>query len=367
MGYAGICSSDNLQPHSGPYFSQESLEEMGAYMTTARPPATEVQITAFNDFFGDDSFTLTVNGVTSDPIVRGQDYSSAAIQSAIEEILPGSEPEVAGFDGLTTIDAGDTGFQVTLGGGVDVPQIAVTDRVGFTSFSSTIVHGGPVANGGSTAPPTANRAPVVTAAPDATIPIRTPFSLTGSATDADNDVLVYSWEQDNPGVSARWLGHDIKPDGPLFRVLNPTTSPTRTFPDLAKIAAGNTNVVSENCFNPECFSEWLPTDDYPGPLRFRLTARDLNAAAGGTGSGDTVLTLDPQAGPFRVTSQATPQTAQAGVPLAITWDVAGTDGAAVGTTTSASPSPPTAVSPSRTSSPPPRPTTARRAFPCRTR
>ena len=44
-----------------------------------------------------------------------------------------------------------------------------------------------------------NHSPVVTAPADKTLPKRTPFTLTGSATDADGDVLTYLWEQTDRG------------------------------------------------------------------------------------------------------------------------------------------------------------------------
>ena len=55
--------------------------------------------------------------------------------------------------------------------------------------------------GGSSRRP-ATRFPVVTAPATFTIPLRTPFALTGSATDADGDPLLYSWEQNDRGGTA---------------------------------------------------------------------------------------------------------------------------------------------------------------------
>ena len=121
------------------------------------------------------------------------------------------------------------------------------------------------------------------------------------------------------------------------------------FPDLAQILANNTNAVTGACpaappaptaVPPDirdCFSEFLPTNAWVGflndrTLNFKLTARDGNPGAGGIGSADTRLVIDPLAGPFLVTSQATAAPVAGGSTQAVTWDVAGTNVAPIGVT-----------------------------------
>ena len=89
-----------------------------------------------------------------------------------------------------------------------------------------------------------NAIPTVNAGQDYTIPRGMSFVLTGSASDVDGDSLTYSWEQVDAG-------------NPLFRVRNPTSTPSRYFPQLGQASA---------------FPETLPTSAQT--LNFRLTARD---------------------------------------------------------------------------------------------
>jgi hypothetical protein len=579
MAYAGICQQDNLQPHSDPYWSQRSYDEITAYTSSARPPINEVQTASLRDFDGTDSFTVTIGGKTTGPITRGGNYTLAGIQREIQGpsevqtvaldgydadgdsytlnyngtdtvpivrgqnntaagianaiqggneqqqvslagfngsvqsfqvqiggntsavlgagglsitsanvtaainaipgfagtvaaqgagnggfsltfggasantdvasvsivnctgtctatvretakggtaiadwpagatvavgppadtgytltfsgalqgidvdplsvtngsgtvtettkgapgiLPPGATGIVAGWGGAAALD--DTGFQLTFGAGLglaDQPPIAL-DVTGATAFVGETAKGGAIDNRGFTVTDTGNHAPVVTTAPAFTIPLRTPFALTGSATDADGDTVTYMWEQnDRGGAAGTALVSNLKVNGPLFRQfgtaanvsaqdtlktpspgLNAVTrDPTRVFPDMGQILANNTNAVTGTCpaapaapaIVPadirDCYSEFLPTADWIGfpvadrTLNFRLTARDGHPGGGGIGSAATRLTLAPDAGPFLVTSQAAPATLRGGSQQAVTWDVAGTSVAPVGAT-----------------------------------
>ncbi|MEU1602971.1 M12 family metallo-peptidase [Micromonospora matsumotoense] len=379
MAYAGICQQDNLQPHSDPYWSQRSYTEISTFVTGTRAALNEVQTVSLSGFDTDgDSFTISYAGQTSVPVVRGGNYTAAGIKAAIEAITgwpAGATVSVTAFGGLGAPN--DTGFQVTFGGGplagVDVSSLGLTDTVGMTGFVGETARGGAAGNGGFVTAQTGNRAPVVTVpAPAYTIPARTPFALTGGATDADGDTVSYLWEQnDRGGSTGTALVNNTKTNGPLFRqfgeaaAVSPTdtleyhspgenavtTDPTRHFPNLTQIAANNTNAATGACpaapappatggasnvpaATVDCYSEFLPTADWVGvandrTLHFRLTGRDHHPGGGGIGSADVALTVAPAAGPFLVTSQATPTAHLGGGTAPVTWDVAGTDTAPI--------------------------------------
>ncbi|MCS7477036.1 M12 family metallo-peptidase [Umezawaea endophytica] len=380
MSYAGICQQDNLQRHADPYFSHRSRTEITAFTTKTQWDVDEVQNTSLRDFGDGDSFTLTYDGRRSTPITYSG-YGQEAIKAAVEAVLPpGGQVDVAGLgDNVNRPTPFDTtGFQVTFQGalaGVNVPPLGI-DATGATGFVGETVKGGPQDNQGHRVDRTRNHPPVVTAAKRHTIPTRTPFALTGKASDADGDAVTYLWEQNDPGgENGTSLVDNTKTDGPLFRLFGTaavvsdadalkyrspgenavTTDPRRVFPDLAQIAAGRTNAATGACPvappppAPEtgggtnvpadvvdCYSEFLPTTDWVGvdgsrTLHFRLTARDGRQGGGGIGSADTELVVAPTAGPFLVTSHASGASYRGGSRQRITWDVAGTAVAPVAT------------------------------------
>jgi hypothetical protein len=91
---------------------------------------------------------------------------------------------------------------------------------------------------------TGNTPPTVTVpAGGFTIPINTPFELTGSATDTETPgSLTYCWEQFDLGAA----GAPTAPVGnaPIFRSFSPVVSPTRTFPKLSDLL-NNTSTIGE--------------------------------------------------------------------------------------------------------------------------
>ena len=158
---------------------------------------------------------------------------------------------------------------------------------------------------------TGNNAPVVNAGFDYVIPKSTPFNLSGTASDANGDVLTFSWEQiDVGGPFASW--NSPAGDAPLFRSFVPKSTPVRFFPKISDVI---NNVTTKG--------EILPA--YGRTMNFRLTARDNRAGGGGVCFDETDITVNATAGPFLVTYPNT-----SGITWlvndfkTITWDPSGT-------------------------------------------
>ena len=381
MAYAGICGNDNLQPHSDPYFSHISIEEITDVVADDTVTSNEVQTVSLSGFDTDgDSFDLTFPSAVPVTITRGLTYNAIQVAQKIFQVT-GCRVTVGGYDG--TFGLNDDGIEVTfnLGGllpgdddcrATDVARMGVANGTGgVTGFVGVQVNGGDTTNEGVNSAP-GNNNPTVVAPADKSIPIRTPFTLTGSGTDPDaGQDLIYLWEQTDPGgLQGVNLVDNAKTEGPLFRMFGTyadvskeeslqspspdinlaTGDPSRTFPDLAQVVGGVTNAETGSCPAApeaptggatnvpvpviECYAEFLPTADYAnnlltgGELNFRLSARDQFATGGGYAFDDVTLTLGASAGPFLVTSRgAAGAPVNAGASEDVTWDVAGTDSA----------------------------------------
>ncbi len=158
---------------------------------------------------------------------------------------------------------------------------------------------------------TGNSPPVVSAGTRGfTIPINTPFMLTGSATDPENHPLTYCWEEYDLGAA----GHPNSPVGiaPIFRSFKGVTSPSRTFPKIADII-NNTQVMGEI----------LPS--YSRSLKFRLTARDNRSGGGGVGWDSISFSVTNTAGPFQVTAPNTAMSLAGSSLQTVTWNVSNTN------------------------------------------
>ncbi len=176
---------------------------------------------------------------------------------------------------------------------------------------------------------TGNTPPSIVTPTAYTIPLGTPFALTASATDADNDHLTYCWEEFDLGaaVDATTIAGLDNGAAPLFRSYAPTASPTRSFPSLTYIL-NNANV-------PPLYTdgyltgEALPARARANGLNFRCTVRDNHLGGGGSNYVAVKLAVAAGAGPFAITAPNTATTLAGGSTQTVTWSVANTSAAPV--------------------------------------
>lgn len=165
--------------------------------------------------------------------------------------------------------------------------------------------------------PLSNSEPVmVSTNANTTIPTGTPFALTANATDADGDALTYTWEQYDRQITTQ-PPVATATTGPNFRAFEPSSSPTRYFPNL-------TALRSNGPFTWERLSTVART------YNFRVVVRDNATGGGCTDHLNVFIAVDGNSGPFIVTSQNTTGISwPTGSSQTVTWDVANTDAAPV--------------------------------------
>jgi hypothetical protein len=173
----------------------------------------------------------------------------------------------------------------------------------FHTRSQTTMISYITSNGCGTITNTSNSAPVVTLNNAVTIPKSTPFSLTGSAIDADGDDLNYTWEQYDLAAVSDTGSLGNTPNASNSTAVNSTTAPlfrtrqstngTRNFPDISYVL-NDANNPADN------IGEDLP--NVGRVMNFRLTARDNKAGGGGVAFKQVSVIVNGAAGPLEVSS-----------------------------------------------------------------
>lgn len=173
-------------------------------------------------------------------------------------------------------------------------------------------------NGCATTTSTGNTPPLITSTgANYTIPVSTPFMLTGAATDANGDTLTYSWEEFDLGPASTWNANNGT--SPNFRPFSPVAQPYRIFPKMSDIVNNTTTI-----------GEILPTA--ARSLKFKLTVRDNRMNGAGITNIDSTVTLSVvnPGGAFTVSYPNTALSFPAGTIINATWNVAATDVAPIG-------------------------------------
>jgi len=221
------------------------------------------------------------NGTTGD---------CGAARDAATAFEPGSGSTLMGFAGRC---------------GAEDVQAASDDYLHAASFDEIAAfRDGPGALCG-TESPTGNTPPGVDAGPDFVIPRGTPFTLTATAADPDGDAVTLGWEQLDLGAASP---PPPLADGPLFRSLPPTASPSRTFPAFGDLLAGTP-------------SPWERLPEVDRTMTFRVTARDGRDGGGGVAADEAVLTVSGE--PFVITDPGPGASLECGDVAALAWQVGG--------------------------------------------
>ena len=281
------------------------------------------------------------SGITSpaDGIPQGDNFDIDYVAHEVGHQLGANHTFSHGSEG--------TGVNKEVGSGITIMGYAGITNNDVTNHSIDIFHAASIAQIQANLAPRlcpittslagTNATPVVAIVPNYTIPISTPFALTGSATDANaGDALTYCWEQnDDAGGStgAASTAAITKTVGPNFITWPSTASPARPFPKLTSILAGS-NTTAQVLGDAGMLSEALSS--VGRTLNFRLTVRDNSPYTtsptlkiGQTAFTDMVVTVSATSGPFDVTSPNTNVSYPQNSSQTITWNVNNTTAAPV--------------------------------------
>lgn len=234
-------------------------------------------------------------------------------RSAGDSYEPGSGSTIMSYSGLCGAEQNLPGYY---------SQFHVTSFNAIVTYSRSDTG----ATCGSSAP-TGNSPPSVDAGADRTIPARTPFVLSGTASDPDGDTLRYGWQQVDAGSSlpapvatgTNTLAQATTDwgSGPIYRVypLAPDGA-SREFPARQHVLSGTL-----------ALGEIYPATTRS--LNFRLFVRDERSSGGGANSDTLRINVIDTGRAFSVTQPGAAAVWPAGRTGTVRWDVAGTDAAPI--------------------------------------
>ena len=163
------------------------------------------------------------------------------------------------------------------------------------------------------------------------VPKNTPFALTATGTDLENDTITYDWQQYDLGASTTAVPNtDADGARPIFRPYLPTTGGTRYFPSLPYILnSANVPAATYTCNNSfTCLTgELMPS--IARTMNFQVIARDSRSGGGGINTATVQVIVSDTAGPFKINAPNTAITWNGNSSQTVTWDVAGSTNAPV--------------------------------------
>ncbi|HEY0046085.1 MAG TPA: zinc-dependent metalloprotease family protein [Flavobacterium sp.] len=215
-------------------------------------------------------------------------------ETSTAQMEPGSGSTIMGYAGITGATTDIQNYSDAYFHSYSIQQ--VTNYLKTTTCATVTLTG--------------NAIPTVNAGLDYIIPKGTPFMLTGTAADADGDILNYNWEQLDNGGPYSTIPSGSSYSGPLFRSFPSTANNVRYFPKLETILSGQT------------IASWEALPTIYRPLNFRLTIRDNEGA---NNSDDVLVRTSTTAANFAVTAPNTAVTWNAGSTQTVTWNVGGSD------------------------------------------
>ncbi|HIC30719.1 MAG TPA: T9SS type A sorting domain-containing protein [Flavobacteriaceae bacterium] len=266
--------------------------------------------------------TSKARGITGSPAPVGDPYDIDYVahemghQYGAPHTFNGDSGSCAGNRSATNAYEPGSGSTIMGYAGICAPQNVQSNSDAYFHQKSLQMMWANITTGNSTCAsqtPTGNSAPTADAGANYTIPISTPFKLTGSSTDADGtSTHTYTWEQYDLGPAG--LPAETNTTGPLVRSFEGTDNPTRYIPRMEDIL-----------LNGGVSTTWEKLASVGRTESFRLTVRDNDVNGGQTAQDFMVATVSASDGPFLVTSQNTNQIVWTqGTTETITWDVAGT-------------------------------------------